>query len=56
MRRRGERSSELTGMTQGFAQVNALYAERCLQEWRGIAADFGAAEQLETRLRARRGQ
>ena len=43
-------------MKEGFAQVNALYSERCLQEWRGITADFGAAQQLDNRLRARRGQ
>ncbi len=50
---RQERTSEFARLARLFAEVDAAYGQRCLDIWRGVCEDFGAASQLEAQQRAR---
>lgn len=38
-----ERASEFARLARGFAEVDAMYGQRCQEIWRNVAADFGAS-------------
>jgi hypothetical protein len=52
-RTRQERAASYAQLAAGYATVESLYNERCLEIWRAVAEDFGAAGQLEAQQRAR---
>lgn len=53
-RSRQERSANFGQLARDFAQVDALFGQRCLEIWRDVCEEFGAAAQVDAQQRSQR--